>query len=149
MFNILFPLALLSVVSVMIIFALGYDDTARFFPLLVMLPVAALLVLEIFLELRTRVKQKTGKPEGGPAEKTGLAAYLKSQAWVVLLLLSLYFLGFIAGSALFLLIYLRTHEVKWLYTAISVVVTVAVIYGAFGLLFEVYLYEGLLFSKFF
>ena len=145
MFNLIFPLVLLAALTTMIVVSLGYQYTAKLFPLLVMLPVAALLVVQIFLEAR-KLRQETAPRESTQAGQADLFSYLKSQGWVVVLLLSIYLLGFVIGPALFLLIYLRMQGVKWLTTAICIAMAMAIVYGAFGLLFEVYLYEGLLFS---
>jgi hypothetical protein len=146
MLSIIFPLVLLSILMTMIIISLGYQYTAKLFPLLVMLPVTALLAAQIFISIRAGKKQKAA-PEGDKrADQASLGDYLKSQVWVVALLLAIYLLGFVAGPALFLLIYLKTHGVKWLTTTICVSAIIAIVYGAFGLIFEVYLYPGLLFS---
>lgn len=146
MISIIFPLILLLVLTTMIIISLEYQFIARLFPLLVMLPVGALLVAQIFLEFRAKAKQKTAPEERGRAPQASLGDYLKSQVWIIALLLAIYLLGFVAGPALFLLTYLKLHGVKWFTTTICIAVVIALVYVGFGLLFEVYLYQGLLFS---
>ena len=146
MLSIIFPILLLSMLATMIVISLGYHYTAKLFPLLVMLPVAALLVAQIFIAIRDRKKQKTVAKEGKPPGEVTFAKFLQSQAWIVALLLLIYLLGFIVGPSLFVLIYLKTHGVKWITTIICIALVISVVYGAFGLFFEVYLYEGLLFS---
>ena len=146
MLSIIFPLVLLSILTTMIIISLGYHHTVKLFPLLVMLPVAVLLAAQLFKATRAKQTQKASPEEEKPAGQASFGDYLKSQVWVIALLLAIYLLGFIAGPALFLLIYLKTHGVKWLTTMICVSAIIAIIYGAFGLFFEIYLHPGLLFS---
>jgi len=146
MLRIIFPSAVLAILITLIIISLGYRYTARLFPLLVMSPVVALLVVQIFMEFRTKAKQEMVCKEDKPAGEVTLGKYLRSQAWVAALLLLIYLLGFVVGPSLFVLIYLRVHGMKWLTTMICAVTVIVIVYGAFGSLFEVYLYKGLLFS---
>ena len=68
-------------------------------------------------------------------------------AWLAGLYLLLYIFGILIGGALFILPFMRFHGVRWWVALVFTVVTPAFIYALFGVVLEVYLYQGLFLSS--
>jgi len=144
--RIIFPSVVLAFLIIIIILSLGYSYEAKLFPLLICVPVAVLLVGQILREVRAKVKEEAVPGEKKIATKGALAKALAPPAWIAGLLLSLYLLGYLVGTPLFTLLYLKLHGEKWLLTVIVVLAIIAVVYGGFTLGLKIPLYKGLLFS---
>ena len=144
--EIIFSSVVLAILTILIIMSLGYSSVARLFPFIVIIPTVILLVIQTIREVQRKLQQKV-IPKGKEInDKGGIYKYLRAPVWMGSFLLSIYLLGYLVGTALFSLIYLKVHGVKWLMTIFYVLGTIALIYGGFELALKAPLYEGLLFK---
>jgi hypothetical protein len=143
--------------------ALNYDPVARAFPLIVGVPVLALLILQVLMQLAPKkfaalrkldtrelvqvdnalvAQAKAVRTEGS---KRG--SELQYYAWAGGFVIAIYVIGFYAAIAAFLigLVYFQLKEKLSLAVLISVIMLVVAYYG-FAVLMEVPLFTGILFQ---
>ena len=138
----IFPSAALAIVIILIIVTLGYPYKAKLFPLLIAIPVAALLVVNIVKEAFGRSKLEVESEEKTDSPKDTLFKYLAVAAWMLGFALLIYFSGYLVGVPIFLFLYLKLHGEKWPAAIIYVLVVTVFVYGIFELLFDIQLYKG-------
>ncbi|MGC2778249.1 MAG: tripartite tricarboxylate transporter TctB family protein [Bradyrhizobium sp.] len=104
-----FPAAIFVVVAGLLavgFFILNHSWTVIKFPFLAGVIVCALCLIELWVQLRGAPPERGS---GEPAEPMSLA----SVAWIFALLVFLYGLGFVFGSAAYLFAYLRATGSSW------------------------------------
>jgi Tripartite tricarboxylate transporter TctB family len=143
--------------------ALNYDPVARAFPLIVGIPVLALLILQVLMQLAPRkfttlrkldtreliqvddvlVAQAKAVRNEGPKRGSELQYY----AWAGAFVIAIYVLGFYAAIGAFLigLVYFQLKERLSLTLMITAIMLVVAYYG-FAVLMEVPLFTGILFQ---
>jgi hypothetical protein len=141
-------ISVLVFLIMIIVLSLAYPPNARLFPLMIAIPVSALVIYQIIKEIRTKPAtnapaQKTVDEE---EENISLGKFLLLQLWFVALLLSLYLFGFLLGSALLTFAYLKSHRQSWLVSVLVPLIMAAVIWGGLIVALKSDLYEGLLFT---
>ncbi|MFC1945490.1 tripartite tricarboxylate transporter TctB family protein [Chloroflexota bacterium] len=67
--------------------------------------------------------------------------------WLVGFWAAIYIVGFIVAIPSFILAYMKTRGVSWLTSIISAVVITGIVYAVFIQLFNIHLYEGLIYLK--
>lgn len=161
--NAVFALMLLSVTLVFVIGAFSYDPLARQFPLIVGVPVAILLFLQILIQLFPKSLVGLERIDGRQLIQVdqNLMAQVKAartlreekgrelefHAWTGGFLLAIYLLGFLTAVPLFLigLLHLRLKEKLWVSLAAAAAMWV-VAYVGFIKFMEVPLFKGILWS---
>lgn len=140
-------------ILLLIIYAVTASLTFRYpeDKMLILLVGGIILILGIVqLTKEFRVRNRAQKPI---EEKTHQAAVSSAEnqrvglvlAWMGGLFLSIYLLGFFIACPLFVLTYLKRHEVSWLKATSIVVILTVTIYGLFEYALKVELYRGLVF----
>ncbi len=147
---IIFPIVLLALLIVLAIYSLSYPFQTQLFPLVICIPVIALVLIQVVRE----ISQSSGsrRQEGNPAEQgaTGSRAVWRGHAliiaWMTGFLLMIYIVGFILAIPLFLFLYLKLHGSGWLRSLGLAAGMVIVIYSLFTLAMKMHFYPGVLFS---
>jgi hypothetical protein len=154
---------LIAVTLYFVLGALNYDPIARAFPLIIGVPVLALLILQILVQLAPRKfaalrKLDTreliqvdealvaqAKAVRSEAHKRG--SELQYYAWAGAFVGAIYVLGFYVAIAAFLigLVYFQLKEKLALTLVITAIMLVVAYYG-FAVLMEVPLFSGILFQ---
>ncbi len=91
------------------------------------------------LEEATVAAGKTGVGEKDSAE---VGIYSGIAAWIIGFFLSIYVLGFMIATLLFVGAYMKRHGSKWPETVITAVIFTGIIYAVFDLAFKAELYKG-------
>jgi len=91
-------------------------------------------------------KAKPAPPGSGDEKAMGWRKVLLNLAWVVGFFLGIYFVGFFIAIPLFVLAYMKWLGVKWRLAIIYAILTLGIVYAAFGIALKVELYRGLLFT---
>lgn len=81
----------------------------------------------------------------GEAQRRRLA-YYSTAAWVLSFLVAIYLIGFLIAIPLFIVFYMKSHQLRWTTSVVFAVVTWAFVYGVFELAVGIELYRGLLFT---
>ncbi len=117
----------------------------KFMPITLASIISALALVELWRELRGKVKDPTDteeKPEGKAWSGVERRRFGTVMAWIIAYGLTVYLVGLIAASA-FCFFYLKFHGKSWL-TAIGYAVVMAgILYATFELAFDFDLYRGL------
>ena len=123
---IVFPALILLVVGGLSIYAVfTFTWTALQFPLGTGVLLCALCVAELAATLAGRQAQVTLDAErAGPMSRA-------SVFWIFALAVFLFGLGFVAGPACYLLIFLRANRFSWVFSASIAAASVAVTWGFF------------------
>lgn len=137
-----FALVILAILASTFLVLPGYPLLVKLFPYIVGIPLAALLVIEVLLELFEKPK-----PVDTPASEAGASVHLNltGALWLLAILPLLYLLGFVAGSLVYSFLYMKLHEQRWHVAAGLSVLSAAVIYAGFIAILKIPLYEGLVF----
>ena len=140
--RIIFPSIVLLIVLVFMLRILNFPWKAQAFPLVIAVPLAALLVLQLFKVCagRKHVTAEEGE-EGIPSGQ-----YLAGLMWVGAFLLMIYLLGFLTGIPLFILLYMKLHRQSWFSTGIVTAISVAIVFVFMYGLRHLEWYEGLIFQ---
>ncbi len=142
-----FLIAIMAIMLVIIGFSLRMEyRTSKLLPLTVGGIVFVLAAIQLGKELRSG--NATPDSETSATVETGgeRRRLLVAAAWVVGLFLSVWSLGFMMTIPLFLLVYMKSHGIRWLVTIAFAVLMTALSYVVFELLLRVELYRGLLFT---
>jgi hypothetical protein len=99
------------------------------FPLGAAIVTCTLCAIEIARVLASRPASATGAPAEGDDSPLPMSA--SGVAWMFVLPVFLYGLGFVAGPAAYLLICLRANGFSWLTSGVIAAASVAVTYGLF------------------
>jgi hypothetical protein len=144
----IFALIILATMGLVIIMSLGYPYSAKNFPILVAIPVAALTGVQIVREVRAQAEPKGEPHEPEASRKDTFRKHLAAPAWMAALLLIIYSAGLLVGCPLFTFLYLRLHRQGWLLSINVSLVILAVLYGGFVVGLQISLYRGLLIELF-
>ena len=143
MLRILFPSVLLVGILTLVLTSLGYQPLTYRAPIIVGIPLVALLAVELWKQSRYRQKQPDAVEEETSAAVTP-RGYLAGAGWIALLLLLIYLVGYLLAIPAFVFVYLKRHGANW-FTTIMVVLGAIALLAIFERILEVYLYRGLLF----
>ena len=91
------------------------------------------------LEEATVTTSETGVGEKNSAEA---GKYSGIAAWIIGFFLSIYVVGFMIATLLFVGAYMKRHGSKWPATVITAVIFTGIIYAVFNLAFKADLYKG-------
>lgn len=116
--DLLFCLFLFGLVVIFFIMAIGYKSVTRHAPMVVLIPLALLLILQIALSIK---KLKEIKDSGGTLsfqskiERKSLWRGSQLFLGMVILMFMIYFFGQLFGIALFLILFLRfVSRERWI-----------------------------------
>jgi Tripartite tricarboxylate transporter TctB family len=123
----LFSLALAAVAGFAAFAAAGWPFKAALFPLVLSIPLCALAITQLVLEVRGKPHQAGEAPSPGDGRR--IAAIF---AWMAVFIVLVVVAGFPAAVPVFILSYLLTHRVAGPVLAIAVT---AAAWGLFHLLF--------------
>lgn len=124
----LFALGLAALAAYAAIAAAAWPFKAALFPLVLSIPLCALALLQLVIELRGKAKQDGEVPAPGSGRR--IAAVF---AWMVVFILLVLLAGFPIAVPVFILSYLLAHRAAGPVLAITLS---AAAWGAFHLLFE-------------
>lgn len=142
--EIVFSSITLLIMVLLIFLSLGYPPTARLFPLMVIIPTTILIAMELIKAIYKKRGQTTAPEAQDSAGNKPVFQNLRTLIWIVGFLLSLYLLGYLVGTALFSLLYLRLNGENWSTSIIYVIGIIGLIYGCFQVGLDTQFYEGLL-----
>lgn len=144
-----FTLFLLAVALLLLVLTLRLAASARLVPLTVVVPLSALLAYRLVRDLSSRA----GAPPNDPAlqaagdGRASPPAELSMVAWLLALPLLATLLGFVAGTAAFVLLWTRFHaRERLLTTLVAALVSGAAVWLIFERLLRVPLPPGVWYS---
>jgi heme A synthase len=144
-----FLIAIIIIMAVFFTTSLGYKDPKV--GLMPELMSGITIVLSLFaLVGELRKGNKSSAPtddEGDVIEdeqllKTPLIAYFQAFGWFAALIVCVYFIGFVAGIPIWMLVYLSKQGYAWWKALAIGVVLTAIIYGVFTTALQIQLYQG-------
>lgn len=161
-----FELIILGVIIGFVFYSLSYSPTARLVPLVVGIPGIIFAVLQLIgslpgvskrLEKFSSTKDLFGtkaiKPrEEGTQESEEEVEKVSTPAWIILLWIVgftalIILFGYLVAVPVLVFSFLKFRGgASWLYSILSAVGILVVMYGGFVLLLKVFLYEGLVFT---
>ena len=120
---------------------------SKLLPLLIGSIVLVLAAIALAREIKAGHSLEEGiatTNETGVGEKTSaeVGKYSGIAAWIIGFFLSIYVLGFIIATLLFVGVYMKRHGSKWPETVITAVIFTGIIYAVFDLAFKAELYKG-------
>lgn len=120
---------------------------SKLLPLLIGSIVLVLAVIALAREMKaghSLEEVTTTNVEMVAGEKTSaeVRKYSSIAAWIIAFSLSIYVVGFIIATLLFVGAYMKRQGSKWLETVISAVIFTGIIYALFDLVFMAELYKG-------
>ena len=141
-------IAIMVIMLIVIIASLGMHPKSQFLPLLLGSVTFILAAIELGKGFLARdgsgVNETKDETSGGQESRLTWHGYLLSGAWLVGFVLVFYLLGFLIATPLFILLFMKTHGVKWLKSITFAIVIPAMIYLVFQLALNVDLHPGLL-----
>ena len=148
--DLLFSLLLIVLLVVFFIALIDYKPVTRRAPLVVMIPLALMVLVEtvkIIQKLRTLKRENSTQTFLPRLDKKKLGKALQILAWLIVLLIMIYFTGHLGGIILFLFVFLKfVSKEPW---KISVGVSAGVTMGLY-VLFEkillIPLYRGAIYD---
>lgn len=149
----IFSGVLIVVFAVAIIMALGYHGRAKVAPLVVAIPGITVVLVLLAQDLRAKAKLASShsaeanedekKPKKGKEITT--RSELIAFGWVTLLLVLLYFLGFVVAIPVYLFLYMRVKSKEKLRFSLAfAAVSSLVLYVFFIQILKMQLYPGLI-----
>jgi hypothetical protein len=146
-----FLIAVMLIMAAVIIEASKWESIqSKMLPLTYGILILILATIVLMQELKGEKGTKLTVAEGetGEAEKYKdyWRGYLIAGAWVVGFFFTIYLLGIILATLLFIASYLKTHGVRWLTVILCTILTPAIMYFLFEYFLELTLYRGLLFT---
>ena len=121
---------------------------SKLLPLIIGSMVFLLAIIGLAREIRVGYSLKgtaVSASEGGTGEKkknTGVLEYSGISAWILGYSLSIYLLGFLIATLVFVGAYMKRHGSNWFETVMTAVIFTAIIYAVFDLAFNTDLYKG-------
>jgi putative exporter of polyketide antibiotics len=141
----IFSLFLLAVVSVFLIIAIGYPIRAAFGPLATGIPAAILLITQFVLNIRKKTVEGTGQYRHS-VDEPSRRNYFNAIGWIIGLLGVTYLIGILITFPLFTLCYIKLNRWGWFLSIGLALGVFILLYGVFGYILQVPLYEGILFQ---
>lgn len=144
-------IAIMITMLVIIGLSLGMEYfKSKLLPLVIASAVFILAAIRLKRELKANDEPETTvsgseKDERGEAV-TDWRQYLLIIAWTVGFFLAVFTLGFFIAIPLFILSYMKRHGMGWFVAITFAIITTAVIYGVFEVVFNIDLYRGLIFG---
>lgn len=130
--ELVFPFLILVVIAALLAYgAANYTWTALAFPLGAGLILCGMCIGELASVLRARGRQPVAEIDAIEVAEGPAPLAFASVAWIFALAIFLYGLGFVAGPACYLLIYLRASRFSWPVSAGIAAASVVVTWGFF------------------
>jgi hypothetical protein len=120
---------------------------AKLAPLAVSIIVLSLSIAQLMKELRGKANEETNiieAADGSPADKN-LGGFIYEILWIVGFIISIYLFGFYIAVPLFSLIYMKSHQAKWIPSISIALMTLVFIYAVFIRILDFRLHSGLIF----
>ena len=137
----LFTLFLLFVAAVLLAQTRALAPLSRVAPLWVLVPTAALTVVQLFRDARNALRHETE-----PATAAIRLRQLRITLWIAAATALVYLLGLLIGSAVFLLLYIRAESsTGWRQSLLVTAATISAIYLVFVVLADMRFPAGALF----
>lgn len=145
--QVLFSLLLMLILVWFVVTASGYNETARFVPLVVGIPTLLLAVYQVQVDWRKAAKASKAaapkKSEGVSAARTEWIATL----WVISCFIVIWLIGFEWGLPLYSFAYAKVKgKQPWLLSLVPAVAAYLVMWIFFLQILHVPLYEGVVFE---
>lgn len=142
----LFSLLLMLILVWFVVTATGYNETARFVPLVVGIPTLLLAVYQVQVDWRKAArasKAATEKPESVPSDRNETNAAL----WVISCFVVIWLIGFEWGLPLYSFAYAKVKgKQPWLLSLVPAVAAFLVMWIFFLQILHVSLFEGVVFE---
>jgi hypothetical protein len=136
--------------AVIFVTSLDYEELqVKLMPLLMSGFTILLSLIALVQDVRSGSKESMPTDEDGDviedAEKKGttIGDYFKAFGWFAALIVTVYFLGFLVATPLWMLVYLWKTEMQWWKAALLGVGLTVIIYLVFTVVLQVQLYQGL------
>ena len=143
--SIIFAVVVLAILIIVAVLSLGLPYKGRLFPLIAVIPISALVVVQVIREVRAKTSAEKIPQEEQPDGEPLLGNRISAAVWIVALLPVIYLFGFLAGFPLYTFLYLKLHRQSWSLSIIIPVVMLTVIYVGFNVALNMPLYKGLVF----
>ncbi len=145
--ELIFAIALTVLFVICLIVAAGYDEKARFVPLVVLIAAVAIAFIELISVILIRFHGKEDKghqtEENVPVEV--LSKEIHMQGWIIALLAMVLVFGLSIGTFVFTFFFLRFHYKEgWIFTTLISLLCFSIPYGIFIRVMDISLYGGLL-----
>jgi heme A synthase len=143
-----FLLLVIIVMAVFFVTSLGYEETqVKLMPLLTSGFTLLFSLIALVQDVRSGSQASMPTDEEGEViederKLIPLSAYFKALGWFVALIASVYFVGFLVATPLWMFAYLGKNETKWWKAALYGVVLIVIIYAVFTTALQVKLYPG-------
>lgn len=144
-----FLMAIFIALVVFLLYSLTYDQyKTKFMPVLVSAITLVLTVVALAQEFRKAAKtidaHEEQKSEGPKKTDTPLGPFLNAFGWLVLLIVCVYFLGFLISIPLWVFFYLWRYGHRWWSAGLQGAGAIFIVYLVFVLLLQVDFYPGLI-----
>jgi len=161
-----FGFIVLGLITVFVLYSIGYSPTARFVPLIVGIPGIIFMVLQLLSDAIPRAskvlgefskgkdlfrideKRRPRKKEGGETKETQrvLMSVWVMFIWVILFAVLTYFFGYLLAIPVLVFFFLMLHaRAGWFFSVLSAIGIELIMYVIFIKLLNVFLYKGLIF----
>ncbi|MDP2916945.1 MAG: tripartite tricarboxylate transporter TctB family protein [Dehalococcoidia bacterium] len=135
-----------------VIYSFRYPPEARFGPLVIGIPAAVLIVVQIVRE--SLIRQPTSKAAPAHSQQSSPAStvkgsfnpYLEIAVCLIGMIAAIYIFGLLIGFVMFIVAYLKLHREGWLLTAALGLGVPALIYAIFEIVLHMPLDKGILFG---
>lgn len=149
-FELLFLTVVFGLLMLLIIDLQQYVFEVKLLPLLIIVPVALLVIIQVLRGILTKDKQTNsfGEEEAGEKIEPGMARkHISALGYLAALLMGAYLFGFMAGFSLFTLFFTKLRGESWLLSISLAIAMPALIWLGFGLGLDVSFYRGIVFLK--
>ena len=146
--NSYFLIVVIIVMTVFFVASLGYDELqVKLMPLLMSGFTVLLSLIALVQDVRSESKDSMPTDEEGDViederKSTPLSAYFKAFGWVAVLIVGIYFLGFIIATPVWMFAYLWKDGTQWWKAVLYGVGLTAIIYVVFTMALQIQLYQG-------
>lgn len=126
--SILFTGFLFIVFLLMALEANSFSDKAKFFPFFVALMASLLSLLSIILQTITLIQKRQKESKAVDEAASDIKEVFKYLLWVIGYIVTIYFIGFIFATTLFLLLFLKIEsKFKWVPTIFSTGIVIGIL----------------------
>jgi hypothetical protein len=142
-----FLMAIFIMVLVFLMYSLTYDGfRTKFMPVLVSAMTLVLTVVALIQEFRGAAKTLNKQEEDGEPKKQDVpfSEYLQAFGWIVLLVVSVYVLGFYISIPLWMFFYFWKQGHRWWAAMLQGAGGALIVYLIFVVLLEIHFYPGLI-----
>ena len=142
---------LIGIMAIMVVIIGSSLGMASFKSKLLPIAVSSVVFILAAVALRDEIRKRQTAPliesKATGQAKYGGHAYWTTGAWVIGFSTSIYLIGFLTASPLFIFAYMKSHGVGCFKAIAFAITTLAIIYGIFEFAVGITLYRGILFVK--